>query len=320
MTQDPYGQPPGTGFAVRGEVVPDDEADVTAPTAAMTQFQKVASALRGDRTDPAMPAYVPSDTAGPSDAAGPSDGAAPSDAAGPSDADTATSQETRGSAEDDATHPEEVVAVPNPDAGSHDYRDDAGQNEAAPEDAAPDEPAAAGADVTTQDPTMTQPDLFGSARRAQTAAAHAETDTADAEQGAATTGAGEAAVVGKHAGASAQEGLRPGESDHGLGDFSDLTYGSLLPDAAEFKAQWQQVQYRFVDDPQSSVTEAADVVAQVTAKLEAAIAERQRAIAERQRALRSRWSEGKSTDTESLRETLLMYRAFLEQLTGPKDS
>jgi len=277
MTQDPYGQPPGTGFAVRGEVVPDDEADVTAPTAAMTQFQKVASALRGDRTDPAMPAYVPSDTAGPSDAAGPSDGAAPSDAAGPSDADTATSQETRGSAEDDATHPEEVVAVPNPDAGSHDYRDDAGQNEAAPEDAAPKDAAA-------DEP------------------------------------AGEAEVVGKHAGAPVREGLRPGESDHGLGDFSDLTYGSLLPDAAEFKAQWQQVQFRFVDDPQGSVTEAADVIAQVTAKLEAAIAERQRAIAERQRALRSRWSEGETTDTESLRETLLMYRAFLNQLTGPKDS
>jgi hypothetical protein len=128
----------------------------------------------------------------------------------------------------------------------------------------------------------------------------------------------EPGTVGKHAGAPAQEALRPGESDGGLGDFSDLTYGSLLPDAAEFKVQWQQVQFRFVDDPQGSVTEAANVISQVTAKLEAAIAERQRAIAERQRTLRDRWSEGKSTDTESLRETLLMYRTFLDQLTGPK--
>ena len=31
MTQDPYGQPPGTGYVVRGEVVPDDEANVTRP-------------------------------------------------------------------------------------------------------------------------------------------------------------------------------------------------------------------------------------------------------------------------------------------------
>ena len=257
MTQDPYGQPPGTGYVARGDVVPDDEAGVNPPTVPMTQFQRVASALRGDPTDPAIPAHVAADAA------------------------TATSQDTQGAAQDDATHPEEVVAVQSPDAGSHDYWDDAGERavpeEAALEEAVPDEPAAAGA------------------------------------------GAGQPEVVGKHAGAPTQEGLRPGESDHGLGDFSDLTYGSLLPDAAEFKAQWQQVQFRFVDDPQGSVTEAADVVAQVTAKLEAAIAERQRAIAERQRALRSRWSEGNSTDTESLRETLLMYRAFLNQLTGPKD-
>ncbi len=114
--------------------------------------------------------------------------------------------------------------------------------------------------------------------------------------------------------------MRPGESDSGLRDFSDLTYGSLLPDATEFKARWQQVQFRFVDDPAGSVTEAADVIAQITAKLEAAIQERQRAISDRQRTLRDRWSEGKSTDTESLRETLLMYRAFLDQLTGPKIS
>ena len=52
MTQDPYGQPPGAGYVVRGEVVPDDEANVNPPTVPMTHFQKVASALRGDRTDP----------------------------------------------------------------------------------------------------------------------------------------------------------------------------------------------------------------------------------------------------------------------------
>ena len=318
MTQDPYGQPPGTGYVVRGEVVPDDEANVTPPTAPMTQFQKVASALRGDRTDPTIPAHVASDAA------------------------TATSQDTRDAAQDDATGPEEVVAARSSDAGSRDYwenADEAGPKEAAPEaaapreappeEAAPGEPAAAGADAVgagavgagaaTQDPTMTQPDLYGAAARAQADTERSEADTARSEADTATAGAGEPEVVGKHAGAPAREGLRPGESGDGLGDFSDLTFGSLLPDAAEFKAQWHQVQFRFVDDPRGSVTEAADVVAQVTAKLEAAIAERQRAIAERQRALRSRWSEGKSTDTESLRETLLMYRAFLDQLTGPKD-
>ncbi len=91
-----------------------------------------------------------------------------------------------------------------------------------------------------------------------------------------------------------------------------------------YTAQWEQIQFRFVDDPQGSVTEAADVISQVTVKLEAAIQERQRAIQERQRAiqerasaLRGRWGEGSNADTETLRETLRMYRAFMDQLVGP---
>ena len=64
-----------------------------------------------------------------------------------------------------------------------------------------------------------------------------------------------------------------------------------------------------------------------TAKLEASIQERQRAIEERQRAiqerasaLRGRWGEGSNADTETLRETLRMYRAFMDQLIGPTAS
>ena len=267
MTQDPYGQPLGTGHVVRGEVVgPDDEADVNPPTVPMTHFQKVASALRGDRTDPADVPADEDETPGP-----------------------------------DPAFPEDVGAVRSPEAGNRGNWEDEGET-------GPD----------GSDPTMTVPDLYGTTTRGETDAAGASGPGRTVETSEAA--AAEAEVPDRHAGAPAQEGLRPGESDRGLGDFSDLTYGSLLPDASEFKARWQQVQFRFVDDPTGSVTEAADVVAQVTAKLEAAIAERQRAIAERQRVLRERWSEGKSTDTESLRETLLMYRAFLDQLTGPKIS
>ena len=110
-----------------------------------------------------------------------------------------------------------------------------------------------------------------------------------------------------------------------MGDFSDLTYGSLIADGDVYIEQWQQVQFKFVDDPRASVTEAADIIAQVTARLEAAIQERQRAIEERQRAiaeqqrsLRDRWGEGTNADTEGLRETLRMYRTFLDQLIGPR--
>ena len=136
--------------------------------------------------------------------------------------------------------------------------------------------------------------------------------------------AARAAAAGKHAAAAADAGLRPGEATDRLGDFGDIAFGNLLPDAAQYSAQWQQIQFRFVDDPQGSVTEAADVISQVTAKLEAAIQERQRAIEERKQAiqerasaLRGRWGEGSNADTETLRETLRMYRAFMDQLIGP---
>lgn len=132
------------------------------------------------------------------------------------------------------------------------------------------------------------------------------------------TGAG-----GRPAATGAPDGLRPGEATDRLGDFGDIAFGNLLPDADQYTTQWQQVQFRFVDDPQGSVTEAAEIISQVTARLEAAIRERQQAIEERQRAiqerasaLRGRWGEGANADTETLRETLRMYRAFMDQLVG----
>ncbi len=119
--------------------------------------------------------------------------------------------------------------------------------------------------------------------------------------------------------------LRPGEAAGTLGDFSDLAYGNLIPDATTYTTQWQRIQFKFVDDPHGSVAEAADVVAQVTGKLEAAIQERQRAVEERQRAiaehqrsLRGRWGEGANADTETMRETLRMYKTFLDQLIGQR--
>ena len=201
-----------------------------------------------------------------------------------------------------------------------------------------------------QQPTVTQPDMYGTRGRdhryrrrvppgghrdqpgrlrlpsqaatatipdvpvAQTPGDAAEADAAEADT---------AGGPGRHA-AQGQE-LRPGEATGSLDDLGDLAYGNLIPDAADFTEQWQQIQFKFVDDPHASVTEAAEVVAQVTARMEAAIQERQRAIearqraiADQQRSLRGRWGEGAEADTETLRETLRMYRAFLDQLIGPK--
>jgi hypothetical protein len=152
-----------------------------------------------------------------------------------------------------------------------------------------------------------------------------------APAGVPATAAEAAGSGGRHAAATpataADGNLQPGEAAGNLGDFSDLTYGNLVPDAEQFTAQWQEIQFRFVDDPRGSVTEAADIVAQVTAKMEAAIQERQRAIeerqqaiAEQQRSLRGRWGEGSNADTENLRETLRMYKTFLDQLIGSRTS
>ncbi len=243
MTQDQYGRGQGSGYVVGGEVVPDDETEVPSgeETTPMTRFQKVASALRGDRS-------------------------------------------TQPTAEQD----------------------------------------------TTADPSATDPNGTWPARpdEAATVGSSGAEDTVDDALAGTTDGAPvgttEGSPAGRHAAGAADAGLRPGEATDRIGDFGDIAFGNLLPDAEQYTTQWQQIQFRFVDDPQGSVTEAADVVSQVTAKLEAAIQERQRAIEERQRAiqerasaLRGRWGEGANADTETLRETLRMYRAFMDQLIGP---
>jgi hypothetical protein len=326
MTQDQAGQAQGTGYVARGEVVPDDETEATEAeqSGQMTRFQKVASALRGDR---------PNQTAGEPN--------------GVDDEEYA-----------DATGPNEVSAVRSPDAGNGDYWDNGQDVDATvPDETRTDENGAL-------DPSMTGPDTYTattptpavpaagygspagteSGYRSQaetipgpqgpadagltvpetaTTTDTATTDTATTDAATAEAVTAEGGPAGRHAAGAADAGLRPGEATDRLGDFGDIAFGNLLPDAEQYTAQWQQIQFRFVDDPQASVTEAAEVVSQVTAKLEAAIQERKRAIEERQQAiqeragaLRGRWGEGSNADTETLRETLRMYRAFMDQLIG----
>jgi len=296
MTQDQYSQARGPGYVERGDAVPDDETEgyPTEESKPMTRFQKVASALRGERTDrdEADQEYQ--------------------------DQDPGTRQgdywDQPRTAATNPTERDEAVAVTNPDV--------------------PVTPADPDADAA--DHAATEPDIFGANSRAGNGATSApypegQTDQASgatiADVPAAGTPAGEATgTAGRHAaaGPNATES-RPGEAAGTLGDFSDLTYGNLIADGAVYIEQWQQVQFKFVDDPHASVTEAAEIIAQVTARLEAAIQERQRAIeerqhaiAEQQRSLRGRWGEGSNADTEGLRETLRMYRTFLDQLIGPR--
>jgi hypothetical protein len=313
MTQDQYGQARGPGYVVRGDVVPEDEAEevATGQSEPMTRFQKVASALRDGGSDRDEQGQAAAANQGTSATDPDAPAASPpwvtqQDQAAMANSPISREAQRQGDYWDrpgaSAADRDEAVAVTSPDAPVTETRTDA------------------------EDHQATQPDMFGTATREGNGATSAPYPAGQA--GTATIAdvpvTEEAGTTGRHF-AATPAGIesRPGEAAGTLGDFSDLTYGNLIPDAAVYLEQWHLVQFKFVDDPHASVTEAADLVAQVTAKLEAAIQERQRAIEERQRAiaeqqrsLRGRWGEGTNADTEALRETLRMYRTFLDQLIG----
>jgi len=346
MTQDQYGQARGPGYDEPGDVAPEDETEEGRP---MTRFQKVASALRGgserDEQDEAAADQTAAGQAAPGQAA-----ATDAPPASPAASESSPPWVTR---QDEAAMAGSPIS--QEPAGQRDYWDDpnaaAGHEDDAVAATSPDMPG---------DHQATEPDMFGTTRRTGEETAEMPAATAEGQPGAATiadvpaaradvpaarTPAGDIPATaaeamgssGRHAAATsataatpatgADGNLRPGEAAGNLGDFSDLTFGNLVPDAEQYTAQWQEIQFRFVDDPRGSVTEAADVVAQVTAKMEAAIQERQRAIeerqhaiAEQQRTLRDQWGEGSNADTENLRATLRMYKTFLDQLIGSRTS
>jgi len=371
MTQDQHGQARGSGYVVRGDVVPEDETEEarTDESRPMTRFQRVASALRGggseqDEEDQASADRTAADARTAPDAPVPAE--APAAGAEAPAAGAAAGGPPWVTPEDETAMAGSPISRES--TQKRDYWDDA-DSAAGHEDA-----VAVTSPDTPRDHEATQPDVFGTTRGTgeAPAAAPAAAATDEGQPGAATiadvpaarTPAGEAPMgaapvgaapvgaapvgaapaasesTGRHAAAAAAAAatpaspaspangeLRPGEAAGTLGDFSDLTYGNLIPDAAHYTEQWQQIQFKFVDDPHASVTEAADVIAQVTTKMEAAIQERQRAIeerqhaiAEQQRSLRGRWGEGSNADTETLRETLRMYKTFLDQLIGPRAS
>ena len=342
MTQDSWGQQRPPGYVVRGEVVPDTESGAQGAGQAqpMTHFQKVASALRGDQ---------------PGAAATQSD--EPEQPAGQEEEDARTDEAVAVSspdAERDYWDDEEDGSADDPVAGTAEGTVASASAPAAESETAPSAPAgqageepgdhAAPDSHEPTDPSMTQPTAFGTPRpsvgsiptvpialaeepdgatgrhaapdapETPYAAAALAAEAAPATEAAPAVGAAPAAgaaAVAAPAGEAEAE-LRPGESGTTLG-LGESGYANLITDSTDVRAQWHRIQYKFVDDPHASVTEAADVLAQVATRLEAA-------IAERQRGLRGRWDTTSAADTETLRETLRMYRTFLDQLIGPEPS
>ena len=83
---------------------------------------------------------------------------------------------------------------------------------------------------------------------------------------------------------------------------------ALVTHGAELHDDWARIQSSFVDDPRGSVSQAADLVSQVTNSLV-------NALQERERTLRGAWDQRGGADTENLRNALRDYRAFFEMLT-----
>jgi hypothetical protein len=94
-----------------------------------------------------------------------------------------------------------------------------------------------------------------------------------------------------------------GRTDGGVTE----TGGPLLADAEGFRARWEEIQVRFVDEPRGAVEDADALVASVMQRLAEGFAQ------ERER-LESQWGRGEDISTEDLRVALQRYRSFFRRL------
>jgi hypothetical protein len=78
-------------------------------------------------------------------------------------------------------------------------------------------------------------------------------------------------------------------------------------DAEGYRGRWQEIQTRFVDEPQNSVREADSLVAEVVQKLATR-------FAEERETLENQWGKGTEASTEDLRVALQHYRSFFQRL------
>jgi hypothetical protein len=126
----------------------------------------------------------------------------------------------------------------------------------------------------------------------------------------ATTETPSAADVPATAGAPAATSATPATpvpGAPGTAETPGVNTTSFVTNGDELHADWARIQSSFVDDPRGSVSQAADLVSQVTSSLVAA-------VQQREQALRGEWEAQDGTDTEHLRNALRDYRAYFELL------
>lgn len=107
-------------------------------------------------------------------------------------------------------------------------------------------------------------------------------------------------VSGDDRGVRTQRGELPAPSARDVG---------LLPgdDLETFRAQWEQVQIAFVDEPREAVQKAHDLVDQLVERLT-------QSFTQQRDQLEGTWSRGGDVDTEALRQALQRYRSLFNRL------
>ncbi|HZJ22402.1 MAG TPA: hypothetical protein VFD54_03775 [Anaerolineales bacterium] len=78
-------------------------------------------------------------------------------------------------------------------------------------------------------------------------------------------------------------------------------------EAEQFRAQWLDIQSRFVDDPSISVKDADELVSSIIKNIT-------RNFADKRMALETQWKSGDDVSTEDLRVTMKRYRSFFDRL------
>jgi hypothetical protein len=80
-----------------------------------------------------------------------------------------------------------------------------------------------------------------------------------------------------------------------------------LNESDQFRARWNEVQGKFVDDPRSAVQQADTLVSEVIEKIT-------RMFASEHSLLEGQWNQGNEVSTEELRKALQHYRSFFNRL------
>jgi hypothetical protein len=90
---------------------------------------------------------------------------------------------------------------------------------------------------------------------------------------------------------------------------AEAGFALLLPnhEVDRFWSEWNAIQAKFVDDPQTSVEAADSLVAQVMKRLA-------EVFSEERGKLESQWRQGEEVSTENLRVALQRYRSFFNRL------